>query len=572
MSGSMNVGGLISGLDTNQIIQQLLQLERQPLIRVEQRISTLETQKEAIRNLRTELTTLSNRSQDFRFGGIFSQFEAASSKEAVLGAEVSGASPVVGSYQVDVTQLASSTVANSSAVLGAAIDPGVALDNSGINSDINAGTFSINGVSFNVDPATDSLNGILTDINNSGAGVTATYDAATDKVTFANDTPGDTSIIIFGGADDTSNFLNALNITEATQTTNANGATEATSTRNLGAVDPAVALDQVDFAGGAVTGGSFKINGVTIDVDPTTDALGDVLARINDSDAQVTATYDTATDTIRVISNALGSRTISFESGTSNFLEVTNLTTADQTAGKDARFSINGGPVQTRNTNEVSDAIGGVTLRLLDEGTSTVTVSADDEAVADDIDEFVSAFNSAVDTINTMVSPDGALAGDSSMRVIDNYLRGAIFDRIEGLGDYQSLVDVGITTGDGFDAGAVAHIELDRDTFLEALRDDRVNVKDLFSNSDGTGIADQLFDYLSEITATTGFLNARAKANGSIDVQIRGLNDRIDQLEQRIDRKEEMLRRQFTQLEQLVAGYQSQGSALNALSGNFQTF
>ncbi|HEO69853.1 MAG TPA: hypothetical protein ENN80_01220, partial [Candidatus Hydrogenedentes bacterium] len=49
MSGGFSTGGLISGLDTNNLIRQLMQLERRPIVRAQQQVETLERQKEAIR-------------------------------------------------------------------------------------------------------------------------------------------------------------------------------------------------------------------------------------------------------------------------------------------------------------------------------------------------------------------------------------------------------------------------------------------------------------------------------------------------------------------------------------------
>ena len=123
-------------------------------------------------------------------------------------------------------------------------------------------------------------------------------------------------------------------------------------------VYPNAVLNTLNLRAGAITAGSFRVNGISITVDPTTDTLMDVIGRINDSDAGVTASYDTSSDSIRVVADTLGSRTMSFQTDTSNFLDSTYLTTATQQAGNDSQFTINGGPVLTRNTNEVDDAIG----------------------------------------------------------------------------------------------------------------------------------------------------------------------------------------------------------------------
>ena len=115
-------------------------------------------------------------------------------------------------------------------------------------------------------------------------------------------------------------------------------------------------------------------------------------------------------------------------------------------------------------------------------------------------------------------------------------------------------------------------IELDEEAFREALREDRVNVQNLFSNSGETGIVDKLFDYLDEATKTTGFLNYRAKSNGGIDQQIRTLNDQIERMETRLASKEDRLRRQFTRLEQMTASFQSQSAVLSSMGSGLRMF
>jgi len=570
MSGAFSVGGLISGIDSNTLISQLVALYRQPITRMQNQIDTFSTKKEAIQGLRTTLTTLRNTVRDFQLTNQFAQFGATSSDSEVLTAKISGESPVSGAYALNVTQLASATVARSSSRMGSPINTSAALNSSGLAEDVSAGNFSINGVVFTVDPTTNSLDSILSAINSSSAGVTATYNATTDKVTIANTAAGDTSVINFtyAGAedDDVTNFLNTLGVTTSTQYTNGSGSTETVGTRNLGAIAPSDTLNTVNFAGGAVTSGSFRINGVSITVDATTDSVSDVIQRINDSGAGVTASYDSTTDGIQVVSNTLGSRTINFQSGTSNFLSVTNLTAATQTAGQDAQFTINGGAVQTRNSNEISDAIGGVTLNLQSKGESTVTVSLDNSAIVESVQGFVDDFNAAISEIRGLSGNDGTLSGDNTIQSISSFLQSTIFNSVSGLsGKYSSLLDIGISTGDSFDSSATPQLKLNTDKFEAALRDGRVNLSSVFSNSDKTGIMDQLFSYLDEATGTSGFLNERVKSNGIIDQQIASLNSRIDDMEARSTQYETRLKKQFTQLEQLSAQYQSQSAALSRI-------
>jgi len=74
------------------------------------------------------------------------------------------------------------------------------------------------------------------------------------------------------------------------------------------------------------------------------------------------------------------------------------------------------------------------------------------------------------------------------------------------------------------------------------------------------------------VAGFSGFLNQRARANGILDQQVQGLNGQIDRIEERLTQKEERLRRQFLRMEQMLAQFQNQGTALSNLSlqiGNF---
>jgi flagellar hook-associated protein 2 len=165
------------------------------------------------------------------------------------------------------------------------------------------------------------------------------------------------------------------------------------------------------------------------------------------------------------------------------------------------------------------------------------------------------------------------LRNDSSLRQIDNFLLGNVFGTVTGIsGAFSTLLAIGISTGGDFDATRTPTLRLDEDAFREALRDDRQNVRSLFTNTGGTGIADRLFTYLDEVTGFSGFLNQRARANGSIDQQIRSLNDQMDNFERRIEQKEIRLRRSFLRLEQYTAGFQNQGAALSSLGSTLTRF
>jgi flagellar hook-associated protein 2 len=570
MAGGFSVGGLISGLDTNSIVQQLIQLERQPILRLQERISGLEKQKESISGLRTQLLSLRNNVSDFRLGLDFNLFNTESTDDTIVTAATSGPNPVNGNFAVDVLQLASATVATSSARLGSGINPGAPVAISGIAATVDNGQFTINGTAFIYDFTASTLNDVLGNINSSNIGVTATYDGVTDKVIIENTAAGDTSLINFGGTGDDSNFLDVIGVTDAVQSTNGNGSTTLASTSPLGAASSTSNLSLVNFAGGAVTAGNFLINGVAISVDPTIQSIDDVLSAINTSDADVTASFDSSTDSIRIVAEDLGSRTVRFQSGTSNFLDVTNLTTAVQTAGQDAQFTIDGGAVQTSNSNDVTTAINDLTLTLQSIGTASITVSNDVDTPVETITEFITSFNESVSAIEDLLAEGGQLENDFSIRTIQSFLVRSIFTQIPGLsGSFESLLDVGISTGDAFDPSSVFQIELDAEDLREALLENRDNVGELFSNDAETGIADILFANLDEITDSFGFLNERSKSGGLIDDRIESFQDSISRMEDRIVLKETRLRRQFAAMEQFQATFQAQSASLAGIGQGF---
>jgi flagellar hook-associated protein 2 len=271
-----------------------------------------------------------------------------------------------------------------------------------------------------------------------------------------------------------------------------------------------------------------------------------------------------------VISDTLGSRTIDFTDGTSGFLAATYLDTADQTAGTDAQFTIDGDSM-TRNTNTITDGIGGISFTLLSTGSSTITVNDDYEGMIEDITEFVDAYNTGVQTIYDMLGEDADLENDGSIRLVENYLRSSIFGRPSGVtGDYQSLLDIGISTGDTFESDVLSMLEVDEGALREALETDSDAVASIFTNAAEDGIADLFEDYLQDLTSATGFLQSRSGPSGTINSQIDSLNDRIDAIERRLGWKEDRLRRQFTQMEMALSQYQATSAFLTSRLATLQ--
>ncbi|MEM1349564.1 MAG: flagellar filament capping protein FliD, partial [Myxococcota bacterium] len=99
--------GIISGLDTRSIVNQLTQIERQPAIRLQQKQSTFRSQISDLGNLSSLMSDLKNSLQDLQdVSGVLAA-SATSSNEDILQASASG-SAAQGRYSVTVEQLARS--------------------------------------------------------------------------------------------------------------------------------------------------------------------------------------------------------------------------------------------------------------------------------------------------------------------------------------------------------------------------------------------------------------------------------------------------------------------------------
>lgn len=167
--------------------------------------------------------------------------------------------------------------------LGSAVDPvkafnGVRNDNPNLEFGLPAivdGNFQLNGESIAVNDS-DSVDSVIARINQSAAGVTATFNPVTERIEFVQDTVGEAPTIALSG--DTSNFLQATKLESAVVTPGK----DPDNQRPL--------ADLPIFAG--AQSGSFTVNGQAIALDVQNDSLDDVIARINGANAGAVASFD----------------------------------------------------------------------------------------------------------------------------------------------------------------------------------------------------------------------------------------------------------------------------------------
>jgi flagellar hook-associated protein 2 len=160
----ISVGGLATGLDTEAIIGQLVELERQPIAKLQSREADYQVQLTTYGSLQGLLNDLKTAATSFANAKDLTGFTASVGNTALLDASA-GASAIAGTYNVTVHQLAQNQKLKSTGFTGSTATVG-------------AGTLHLRvGSSGSTDiavSATDTVADIATAINDADAGVTAT--------------------------------------------------------------------------------------------------------------------------------------------------------------------------------------------------------------------------------------------------------------------------------------------------------------------------------------------------------------------------------------------------------------
>ncbi|MEQ1854400.1 MAG: flagellar filament capping protein FliD [Chthoniobacteraceae bacterium] len=379
--------------------------------------------------------------------------------------------------------------------------------------------------------------------------------------------------IVLGSANDTSNFLMAMGLTN-------NGTTEVLSPKALGVVSVSKAISDANLrtAVTAVDGGgngSFSINGVSIAYNVNTDSVSTVMARINASGAGVTASYDRLTDRFTLSNKTTGDTGMAVSEAAGGLLDALGLGgAATLNRGKNAQFSLDGGPTLTSLSNTLdgeTHGITGLSVTANSEGTQTINVAGDTAALKAKIEDFISKFNSVQALIDqqTKITPgsDGKVtaaifASNREVGDIGSTLRSKVFETVPGLsGTIQRLENLGIDF-----SGTKNELVVKDGTKLDAaLTGSADQVRELFSNSTN-GLAARLNSFLSIVTGTTGTL---ATQTSSLSSQGKSLDAQIAAMERHIGQQQRLLEQSFIRMESAQAQIQNQLASLaNAFGGS----
>ncbi|MCU8082736.1 flagellar filament capping protein FliD [Shewanella sp. SM23] len=324
----------------------------------------------------------------------------------------------------------------------------------------------------------------------------------------------------------------------------------------------------------------FGINGKNFSIDVSaTDSLAAIAKKVNESpdNAGVTAT---------VITSDAGSRLVfsSDKSGEDNQISIT----ANDTTGTGLNDMFGAGNISTlqdaknavvyidnqkvtSQTNEVKNAITGVTLNLTDADvskTTTLKIEQDDDAVKTNVKAFVDAYNSLATAVDKMSSYDkekktaAALQGDSMIRSIESQLRSISSERVPtDSGSSIALYDIGIKTD------RYGKLSVDDTKLNKVISEDMASVEALFSTPD-KGLANRFNDLADSYVKSRGLIASRQTGYTNQQSQ---LTDRREAFTLKMDQLTARLTKQFNAMDLVVGKLNQQSSGLvdrlNSLPG-----
>lgn len=280
-------------------------------------------------------------------------------------------------------------------------------------------------------------------------------------------------------------------------------------------------------------------------------------------------------------------------------LELTN-TDPVSVQGRSAEAIVDGKKYTSTDNHILA---GGVNYTLNKIGSTQATVTGDTEAVVDSVKKFVEDYNKMIDSLNQMVyqseykeylpltndeksamsedqikqweekAKSGLLKNDSILKGLVSDMRSAISRPIDGIGKYNSMAKLGITTGDTSEHGK---LHLEEDVLRKVLKEEPNAVYNVFATSvdeyDKNGVInDNYYDESGVTNRLSGVLktsmdkiNIRAGLTDKEDMtsllgqQMFSMTEKMSKFQKQMDAYQTRLYKQFNAMETAMASLNSQ--------------
>lgn len=625
MASFSRITGLVSGLDTDNLIKDLMKVEQVKVDRVKQQKQYAEWQQEGYREVssllvgfQAEYFDLLKPDTNLRSASTFNLFTGSASIGGVASSKVSVSPTVdtsVSSLSIsEITQLAKQeTWASSTRVKKIAGTVDVAANLATINASIAGGNnqfyLTVDGTkkAITLDGAYADQEALRADM---ASKINATFGINSTQVVLDGSNGLEVQI---NGRDAKIESLSPDLLTDLGFTSGA---------QNYFDINASLAT----VFGVTDTDIQVTINGVSGFGIKKEDSIRSVMNKINSSAAGVTMNYDSVTGTFKLLNNKSGyvnEITIGAADDSADFLNYFNIAEANKTRGQDAILTVNGTQM-TSATNRVR--VNGVDVDLkatlsVAEGPLEISISKNTETIKKTIKDFVAKYNEIIEKLSSKltekkeydyrpltddekeameteeieawekIAKKGQLRSDPILQRIISEMRKTFVDQVEGMG--ISASSIGINMSSNYkDSGKVV---LDEAKFEEAMQSRPNEVIEFFTKQSSidykttasrstrykeNGLINRLYDVVRDNIRTTiddngsrGHLVEKAGIEGlssavtsELSSKILGYNTSISKLLDALSDKEEDYYQQFARLETAMARFQSQS---DFIAGNF---
>lgn len=333
---------------------------------------------------------------------------------------------------------------------------------------------------------------------------------------------------------------------------------------NLAQVQKDVSIGYASSSEENFTAGTVTINGIDIAIGDG-DSLGTIVDKINEANGGETPTgvsaaliNDGTTNGYRIVLSGDDASTTITASASGVSADGVALSFSTTQPAQQASINVDGINIVSDN-NTISGALPGVTLTLLKPNitgeTTHLGVDVDAEAVKEKIEAFATAYNDIVNFIGEQ--KESSWANDSGLQSPRRRLQSFLSTTIGVSGSFQSLVAIGAKTNK--DDGTIS---FDSAKLNDAIANDLESVEKLFLGEDGVeGIAEKFTSYLDGITDSADGIYASRKK--STESSIRSIDEQIERIELRLEKREQIMREQFYNLELLMSQMNSTSNYLS---------
>jgi flagellar hook-associated protein 2 len=508
-----------TGLDFNSILQADEAAAQVPITALDNQLTAINTSISTLGTIQGDFTSLQSALTALNTSLTIPPTGVSVASDAPFTAAVTGA-PINGSYPVTVTQLASAQILASQ---------GYASDSASVGDGTVTITIGGQATPITIDSSNDTLSGLAGAINAAGVGVTAQVvdtgaPGAPDRLEITSNSTGAaqafsvSSSLSGGTAPDFAD--NEIGPTDTSAVTG-------TATPTLGGT----------YTGTLSQGYHFTVtSGGTVGTDPIT--IGWTSDSGEAGTLTVPASYSgQALNVADGVTLTLGSGTLNTNDSFGAGAFVPQVSQA-----QNATVQV-GNQIITSATNQVSNAINGVTLSVNGTGgPSVVTVSPDTTTEANQISALVSAYNTALtDTVNNTQ----ALPGQTAPPLADDGgLRLTLFNLQAQLGTLN-LSSLGISVNQ-----TSGQLSFDQSTFETSVATNPSKVNTTIGQ-----LYSALNPVVSDVVApSTGIV---ATETASDQQQITQLTQQIDTLTAQEQQQAQALQAEFAQIQAVVNSYQN---------------